>query len=205
MVVAGLTGGIATGKSTVAGFFVSAGAHLIDADRIAFDAVCKGTDVWHEIVEHFGEGVLGHDGQIDRVFLGDIVFNDHSEKACLDSIVHPKVHEEILLRISRLEQDFPGSVVIVDVPLLIEADMYRDMSEVILVYAPEHIQLARLMARNRLSKEDAMARIGSQMSIEEKKAYASIIIDNSGSLDRTREQTLSVYDALRIKAYTQQG
>lgn len=200
MVVAGLTGGIATGKSTVAAFFASAGAELIDADKIAFDVVRKGTDVWHEIVGHFGEGVLLGDGQIDRVCLGNIIFHDHKQKACLDGIVHPAVLEQIDLKIRRLEKDFSEGVVIVDVPLLIEADMYRNMPEVILVYAPERVQIERLMARNSLSEKDALARIRSQMSIEEKKAYASIVIDNSRSLDKTRERTLAVYDGLKMKA-----
>ena len=200
MVVAGLTGGIATGKSTVAAFFASAGARIIDADKIAFDVVRKGTGVWHEIVEHFGEGVLLSDGQIDRVCLGNIIFGDEQQKACLNGIVHPAVLEQIDLEIGLLEKEYSQGVVIVDVPLLIESAMHRDMPEVILVYAPESVQIERLMARNSLSKEDALARIRSQMSIEEKKAYASIVIDNSGGLEHAHEQTLKVYEGLKKKA-----
>lgn len=199
MVVAGLTGGIATGKSTVACFFQSAGAVLIDADRIAFEAVQKGTPAWHEIVDHFGAEVLLGDGQINRARLGDIIFNDHDRKAILDRIVHPRVFEEIERQLLILEKDLPGSVVIVDVPLLMETGMDRAMPEVIVVYVPESIQIERLMARDCLCREDALARIRSQMSIEEKKARASIIIDNSHGLEQTRARTLEVFNELQTR------
>ena len=200
MVVAGLTGGIATGKSTVAAFFLSAGAELIDADRIAFDVVQKGTAVWHEIVEHFGSRVLLPDGQIDRACLGNIIFHDREQKAVLDGIVHPAVIERISLHREELERNRPGKVVIVDVPLLIETGIYRDMRDIILVYVPERVQIERLMDRDGLSRKAALARVLSQMSIEEKKAYASILIDNSDSLEKTRERTLEVYFQLLVRA-----
>ncbi|HOO37561.1 MAG TPA: dephospho-CoA kinase [Deltaproteobacteria bacterium] len=202
MVVAGLTGGIATGKSTVAAFFVSAGAELIDADRIAFDAVQKGTEAWQEIVEHFGQGVLLPDGQIDRACLGNIIFHDHEQKAVLNGIVHPAVIRRMRQRIEELEQNQPDAVVIVDVPLLIETGMYRDMRDVILVYVPEKVQIERLMDRDGLSRKDALARVHSQMSIEEKKTYASIIIDNTGSIENTRERTFAVYTELQERVET---
>ena len=202
MVVAGLTGGIATGKSTVAAFFVSAGAELIDADRIAFDAVQKGTAAWQEIVEHFGQGVLLPDGQIDRTCLGNIIFHDHEQKAVLNGIVHPAVIRRMHQRIEELEQNQPDAVVIVDVPLLIETGIYRDIRDIILVYVPEKVQIERLMDRDGLSRKDALARVHSQMSIEEKKTYASIIIDNTGSIEKTRERTFAVYNELQARAET---
>ena len=202
MVVAGLTGGIATGKSTVAAFFVSAGAELVDADRIAFDAVQKGTAAWQEIVEHFGQGVLLPDGQIDRACLGSIIFHDHEQKAVLNGIVHPAVIRRMHQRIEELEQNQPDAVVIVDVPLLIETGIYRDIRDIILVYVPEKVQIERLMDRDGLSRKDALARVHSQMSIEEKKTYASIIIDNTGSIEKTRERTFAVYNELQARAET---
>jgi len=200
VVVAGLTGGIATGKSTVAAFFLSAGASLIDADRIAFDAVNKGTAVWQKIVEHFGKKVLLPDGQIDRVCLGDIIFHDHSQRAILDGIVHPAVIAQISRQIDELKEDRPDKVVIVDVPLLIETGIYQDMRDIILVYVPQRVQIERLMGRDNLSGNDALARVRSQMSIEEKRAYATIIIDNRGSLEKTRERTLRIYNELKGRA-----
>ncbi|HHO75927.1 MAG TPA: dephospho-CoA kinase [Deltaproteobacteria bacterium] len=200
MVIAGLTGGIATGKSTVAGFFRSAGAAFIDADRIAFDAVHKGMPAWHEIVSHFGKEVLLDGGQIDRAGLGNIIFNDRAQKDVLDSIVHPAVFKKIHEKISILQNSSPDSVVIVDIPLLIETGGYRDMDEVIVVYVPEHIQIERLLARDNISEEAALARIRSQMSIEDKKAYAGIVIDNSKSMDETKSRTLEVYLELKDRA-----
>lgn len=199
MVIAGLTGGIATGKSTVAGFFSSAGAVLIDADRIAFDVVQKGTSIWREIINYFGEEVLLPNGQIDRTGLGNIIFNDTEKKGMLDKIVHPAVFERIDRQLQKLENEQPDKVVILDVPLLIETGMHKDMSDIIVVYVPQSVQIERLIARDGLSRTEALSRISSQMSIEEKKNYASIIIDNTYSLERTRERTLEVYKNLKSR------
>ena len=196
MVIAGRTGGIATGKSTVASFFRAAGAHIIDADRIAFDVVQSGTSAWNKIIAYFGKEVLLPNGQIDRVSLGDIIFQDARLKDVLNSIVHPEVFREIQVQLVEWEKDHQGGVVILDIPLLIETKMCEDISEVILVYVPRRIQLVRLMERNGLDEEAAGARIQSQMSIEEKKACASIIIDNTGSLEETKARTFAVYNHL---------
>lgn len=193
MIAAGLTGGIATGKSTVAGVFKEAGAIVIDTDLIAREVVATGLPAWRQIVAHFGRRVLLPGGQLDRGALGDIVFNDAAQRRVLNKIVHPQVKTQVGRRLAALEAKSPAAVAIVDVPLLIEAGMQEGMAEIIVVYAPEAIQLRRLMARNHLSRSDAMARIGSQMPIEEKKALATIVIDNSGTLDHTRQQTLKVH------------
>lgn len=193
MFVAGLTGGIATGKSAVSSIMRQAGAVIIDADKIAFDAVQKGMPAWHDIVRVFGGGVLADDGQIDRVGLGDIIFNDSRLKDKLDDIVHPVVKAEMDRRIEEVREAMPSAVVILDVPLLIETGMQESLSEVILVYAPVHIQTARLMARDGISRQDAGARISSQMPIDEKKRYATIVIDNSLSLDLTSSRAIEVY------------
>ena len=140
------------------------------------------------------------DGQIDRTCLGNIIFYDHEQKAVLDSIVHPAVMERISWQLKELEHNRPGGVVIVDVPLLIETGIHQDMRDIILVYAPQRVQIERLMDRDSLSRKDALARVLSQMSIEEKKAYASILIDNSDSLEKTRKRTLEVYFELRLRA-----
>lgn len=203
MLVAGLTGGIATGKSTVSGILEEAGAIVIDADKIAFDAVLKGTSAWQQIVDHFGDGLLLPGGEIDRPALGDIVFKNPAEKQALNRIVHPFVFGEVADRLKVIEQQSPDAVVMMDVPLLIESGMHRGMSDVIVVYVPENIQLQRLMDRDALSETDAMARIRSQMPIEEKKALASRVIDNSGDLETTRQETLDVLEELRAKVRAQ--
>ena len=196
MIVAGLTGGIATGKSTVAAIFEEAGARLIDADRIARDAVRKGAPAYHDTVAHFGEAVLQGDGEIDRKRLAAVIFNDPAEQRSLERIVHPQVKQEITRRLDRIRQETPDALVIVDVPLLFESGMDRGLAAAIVVYVPEQIQLERLMARDALTQPEALARIRAQMPIEKKKSLATLVIDNSGSLERTRDQTLEVYRRL---------
>ena len=197
MVIAGLTGGIATGKSTVASIFRKAGAIVIDADEIARDVVRKGLPAWKEIVDHFGKQVLCPKGEIDRKVLGDIIFNNAAEKEVLNNIVHPKVFEELDRRMSTIKKHTPDAIVILDIPLLIEAGLHKILPDVIVVYTPEDIQLKRLINRDHLSKEDAMARINSQMSIEKKRGVATIIIDNSSNIEKTRVKTLKVLNDLK--------
>jgi len=196
MIVAGLTGGIATGKSTVAAIFEAAGARLIDADRIARDAVRKGAPAYHDTVAHFGEAVLQGDGEIDRKRLAAVIFNDPAEQQALERIVHPQVKQEITRRLDLMRRETPDALVIVDVPLLFESGMDRGLAAAIVVYVPEQIQLERLMARDALTQPEALARIRAQMPIEKKKSLATLVIDNSGSLERTRDQTLEVYRRL---------
>ena len=196
MIVAGLTGGIATGKSTVAAILEEAGARLIDADRIARDAVRKGAPAYHDTVAHFGEAVLQGDGEIDRKRLAAVIFNDPAEQQALERIVHPQVKQEITRRLDLMRRETPDALVIVDVPLLFESGMDRGLAAAIVVYVPEQIQLERLMARDALTQPEALARIRAQMPIEKKKSLATLVIDNSGSLERTRDQTLEVYRRL---------
>lgn len=199
MFIAGLTGGIATGKSTVAGFLAQAGATIIDADEIAHSVVRKGQSAWEKIVEHFTEAVLLPDGEINRVLLGDIIFKDAEQKNILNSIVHPEVFREMARQIDEAAAR-PGTLIILDVPLLIESGMHGSLSEVILVYTPQSVQIRRLMERDRISEGDARARIDSQMPIEEKRVHATIIIDNSADLESTRMRSLDVYRQLQEKA-----
>lgn len=199
MIIAGLTGGIATGKSTVSSILREAGAIIIDADAIARDAVKKNLPAWHEIVNYFGEKVLLPDGEINRTCLGDIIFRDSSKKEILNKIVHPYVIQKVAEMIEEIGEASPGSIVILDVPLLIEAEMHKGLEDVILVYTPEQIQIKRLLERDGLSESDALLRVRSQMPIEKKREFATIIIDNSGTLQATRERALEVFDYLKNK------
>ena len=200
MIVAGLTGGIGTGKSTVAAVFAEAGAVIIDADEIARDVVAKGRPAWCRIVAHFGRSVLLPDGGIDRKKLGAIIFNDARQKAHLDRIVHPHVMAETEQQLIEIERVQPQAVVILDVPLLIEAGMDRGLDDVIVVYTPEAVQLKRLMRRDRLTAAEGLSRIRSQMPIEEKKMRATVVIDNSSSPAVTRKRVLTVFADLRRRA-----
>ena len=196
MVVAGLTGGIATGKSTVSAIFKTCGAVIVDADVIAREVVQKGRKAWSEIIDTFGSRILLPDGSINRPALGDIIFHDPVRQQILNHIVHPEVMAETNKRLVEINHDSPDAVVILDVPLLFESGMDKGLSEIIVVYIPEPLQLQRLMHRNALSKDQALARIRSQMPVEEKKHRATRIIDNSGSIDITRKATQTIYHLL---------
>lgn len=191
--IAGLTGGIASGKSTVAAMLAEAGARIVDADRIAHQVVLKGQPAWQDIVDHFGSSILTRDGQIDREALGSIVFNDTEAKKTLNGIVHPRVFETMAQEIQSLTEAHPGDLVIMDVPLLIESGLHTSLPIVILVYVPEMMQKERLMRRDGLNAADAAARIRAQMPIDAKRAHAHYIIDNSGDLGATRRQVLDIY------------
>jgi len=195
LVTAGLTGGIATGKTTVAGFFQEMGATIIDADAIARDVVKKTHPAWHEIVECFGKGILLSDGELNRVRLADMIFSDDRHKERLNRIVHPHVFREIDCQLKQLAMN-AAAVAIVDVPLLMETGMHRKLSPAIVVYVPEKIQLQRLMDRDAFSQAEARVRLRAQMPIEKKKRWADYVIDNSGSRAHTRRRTKAVYRRL---------
>jgi len=199
LIIVGLTGGIATGKSIVAKMFKEAGAVIVDADLIAREVVEKGTPTWKKVRDEFGDEILLDDQEIDRDKLGDIIFNNPEKKEMLNSIVHPAVFQKIGERIKKIEQDAPDAVVILDVPLLIESGMQDGFSDVVLVYITEEMQVKRLMGRDGLSEKDAFARIRSQMSIAEKKDMVDIVIDNSEGLENTRRQVMEVYTRLSGK------
>lgn len=207
MIVAGLTGGIASGKSTVAAIFAELGAEVIDADKLAREAVAPGSPGWERVVAHFGEAVLAPDGEIDRQRLAAIVFDDPAQRAALERIVHPYVRAETDRRIAAVRRRRPQAVVILDVPLLFEAGMHsgRGLAAVIVVWVPEEMQRERLMARDQIDAQEAARRIRAQMPIERKKALADRVIDNSGSRERTRAQTREVFRWLKQSAAPQAG
>lgn len=196
MIVAGLTGGIATGKSTVSAFLEQAGAVIVDADKIARHLVRKGQPAWQKIVDAFGLSILLPDGELDRSRLGEIIFNDPHQKRILNRIVHPEVGSETAVQLAEIEKNQPDSLVILDVPLLIESGMNAGLSEIIVVVIPEPLQIERLMHRDNLSQEQALARMRSQMPIDEKRKHATRLIDNSGSRENTRRQTMDIYRQL---------
>lgn len=193
MITAGLTGGIATGKSTAAKFFKDTGALIIDADAISRAAVNRNQPAWKGIVEHFGRQILLKDKQINREALGDIIFNNPEHKTVLNRIVHPHVIKEIDTQLQQIAAKTPKAVVIIDVPLLFETGLHKHFKPVIVVYIPADLQLKRLMARDNSTAANALARIGSQTDIETKKNLADIVIDNSGSRTKTRQTVINNY------------
>lgn len=189
----GLTGGIASGKSTVSSLFRSLGAHVIDADILSRQVVEPGKVAWKEIVDYFGTGILLSDGTLDRKKLGSIVFQDLPKREVLNHIVHPRVLEEEARLYQDLRFKYPNALIITDAALLIEAGSYKRLSKLIVIYVDEQTQLQRLMLRDGISAEEAWSRIRSQMPLSEKVKYADYIIDNRGSLEETRQQVEVLY------------
>lgn len=201
MLVAALTGGIATGKSTVARLLAAAGAQIVDADQLAREAVVPHAPAWEKIVAHFGRSVLLADETLDRPALAAMVFGHPDQKKVLDAIVHPEVFALMGRRVAELVRCAPAeALIIVDVPLLMETGMDGRFAEVILVYAPRHLQLARLMARDGIDRQAALDRIGSQLDIEAKKARATIVIDNSGTTDQLAAAVRQAHGRLAARA-----
>jgi dephospho-CoA kinase len=191
----GLTGGIASGKSTVSAILRDLGAVVIDADRISRDVVARGTPGLVAVVEAFGEDLLTADGELDRPAMAKVVFGDEEARRRLEGIVHPLVHREI----ARLELEAPdGEVVVHDIPLLAEAGPERaaTFDAVLVVDAPEELQLARMVEDRGWSEEEARARMAAQASREARLAIATSVIDNSGSLEELRLQVERAYSEL---------
>lgn len=197
MIVAGLTGGIGSGKSTVSGYFRQRGAEVLDADAIAHRVIEKGTAVYQKILSLFGEEILGRDQQIDRKRLGKIVFNDSMLREKLNQIVHPVVYQEGRQQWERIEKKNPNAVVVFDVPLLVESGGQEQVDKVIVVWVSGDIQTQRLMKRDGVSQEEAEKRIAAQMPLEEKLRYADFTIDGSRPLEEVKKQVIEVYEALK--------
>lgn len=176
----GLTGGIASGKSTVLIYFKDKGIPYIDADIVAREVVEPGTEGLEAIVDAFGSNVLHDDGTLNREALGAIVFHNEEKRSQLNNCLKEHIRNRIMELTAHYESNHT-SVLIYDIPLLIEGEWYTMMDEVWLVYVNELTQIERLMIRNGFSKEDALARINSQMRLDDKRSFADLIIDNNGA------------------------
>ncbi|HSK92256.1 MAG TPA: dephospho-CoA kinase [Euzebyales bacterium] len=194
MFLIGLTGGIASGKSTVAERFVRHGAELIDADAVAREVTQPGTEAYHDIVEHFGREVLDEDGFIDRPALGAIVFSDPSQRAVLNEITHPPILAAIADQLELLVA-FDGCVVL-DVPLLVETEVDRRYDAVVVVATSEQTQIQRLMRHRGLGELQAKQRVASQAPLEAKLARATHVIWNDDGLAQLRERADEIAERL---------
>jgi dephospho-CoA kinase len=199
----GLTGGIACGKSTVAGHFQELGARVIDADRIGHEVIEPGHDAYQQILKHFGDKLLDSDGRIDRKQLGPIVFADPQQLQSLNTIVHPR----IIARSDELARAYyeadPRAVVILDAALIFESGIGRRLRKVIVVWCRPEQQLERLISKTGLSREAAELRIRAQMPVEQKLRRADYIIDCSGSKEGTRLQVEQLF--LQLQALADRG
>ena len=196
-VLLGVTGGIASGKSTVSRMLQELGAALIDFDVLSRVVVEPGKGAWKDIVAFFSEQVLQEDRTLDRKKISEIVFQDPEKRKKLEGVIHPRIYEEFANRVKELAQRDPKVIIQVVVPLLIEANLQHLFHKILVVYVPEETQIQRLMERDRISREMAKNILSAQLSIEEKKTYADYLVDNSGSVGETKKQVLAVWAKIK--------
>ena len=184
--IVGITGGIASGKSTLTAFLRQEGYQVVDADAVVHDLQAPGGRLYQALVEHFGQGIILENGQLNRVTLGQLIFSDEREQAWSRQVQGQIIREELAREKERLSQQ--EDLFFMDIPLLFEAGYESWFDEVWLVYVDEKEQLKRLMARNHLSQEEAEKRLAAQWKLADKRALADKILDNNGSLERLLHQ-----------------
>ena len=196
MKVLGLTGNIASGKSTVARMLEGMGARIIDADQIAREVVEPEKPAWVDIVKKFGPGILSPDGAIDRRRLGEIVFGDESKRRLLMDITHPRIKETVRERLAEFKEE-NAPVVVIEAALIVEKGGLREFLDgLIVVTADEESQIERLVKRSGHTREEALARIGSQMPAGEKALHADYLIDNSGTKEETEAEVKKLWEEI---------
>jgi dephospho-CoA kinase len=202
VLLVGLTGGIGSGKSTVSAMLAERGAEIVDADQIAREVVLPGEPAWHKIRDHFGQGVLLPDGSIDRKALAEVVFGDEAKLALLNEITHPPMFERIADRLEAARDR--DAVVVLDAALLIETGLARRVDVLLVVDLPEETQVRRLGAKG-MPAEQARARISAQLSREERKSRADLVIDNSGSVEDLAREVEEAWTELERRLAKQCG
>jgi len=199
MLNVGLTGGIATGKSTVVRMLVKRGARVIDHDGLVHALQEPGQPVWKRIVETFGRDILDADERIDRKKLGSLVFENEPRRKVLEGIVHPAVLEEAQRQRDRIGKEDEQAIVLSDIPLLLEVGMQECFDLILLVYAPPEVQILRVMKRNNVSREEALSRLKSQMPIDEKPKFADLVIRNDGTMRELEKRAEEVWQELVLR------
>lgn len=196
MLNVGLTGGIATGKSTVVRMLVGKGARVIDHDGLVHTLQEPGQPVWKRIVEAFGRDILDADERIDRKKLGALVFDNEQRRKALEGIVHPAVLEEAQRQRDEIAHEDGQAIVLSDIPLLLEVGMQGLFDLILLVYAPPELQIRRVMKRNKMTRDEAVARLKAQMPIDEKLRTADVVIRNDGTMRDLEKRVDEVWQEL---------
>jgi dephospho-CoA kinase len=197
MVIIGLTGGIGSGKSSVAEMFKNEGAYVIDFDYLARVVVEPDTPAWRDIVDYFGQEILSPDRTLNRSKLAEIVFSDAQSRKALEGFTHPRIFEKRDTLLKDIKTKDPNAIVIVDVPLLFELSLKKKFDKVILVYVSRDVQIQRAIQRGVLTKEEAEKRLNAQINIEKNKLLSDYIINNEESLKNTRDQVRKVIRELK--------
>jgi dephospho-CoA kinase len=206
MIIIGLTGGIGSGKSSVAEMFKDEGAYIIDFDYLARVVVEPDMPAWRDIVDHFGPQILSSDRTLNRSKLAEIVFSDAKSRKILEGFTHPRIFEETETLLKDITKKDPYAMIIMDVPLLFELGLRRRFDKVVLVYVSKDTQIKRAMQRGVFTQQEVEKRIDAQMPIEEKKLLSDYIIDNEGSLRHTRDQVKRlVCELAKLKKETKGG
>jgi dephospho-CoA kinase len=190
----GLTGGLATGKTTVADMFKEKGASIIDFELLTRTVVEPDKPAWKDIVNYFGEQILGENRIVDREKLSNIVSRDMEKRKKLESFTQPRILEEMTNELNSIVSHKSQAIVLVDIPLLIELNLQYLFHKILVVYLPEESQIQRLIKRERISQDEAFRRVRAQLSIEEKAGYADFVVHNEGSLKETRRQVDDIWE-----------
>jgi len=193
----GVTGGIASGKTTVASMLEELGAPVIDFDVLARQIVEPGNPAWKEIVDYFGKEILKEDGTVDRKKLSKIVFRDMEKRKKLEGFTHPLILEEFAKRVNEIAETDPSALIQVVIPLLIEQNLQYMFHKILVVYIPEKAQIERITKRDGISKEEAAVILKAQLPIEEKLGYADFVVNNEGSLVETKRQVEKLWHTLK--------
>jgi len=193
----GVTGGIATGKTTVVNLLREKGASVIDFDRLARTVVEPDKPAWKDIVAYFGEQVLQQDRGLDRKKLSDIVFQDLEKRKKLEGFTHPRILGEFIRELEAIVSGNPEAIILVDIPLLIEQNLQYLFHKLLVVHVPEEQQVQRLMERDKIGREEAAGRLKAQLPIEEKVSYADFVIRNGGSPEETKRQVDELWETLK--------
>ncbi len=200
MIWVGLTGGIASGKSTVSQFLHQAGAFIIDADEIAHDLIKKGNQAYQPVIDAFGQEILDDLAEINRVKLGEIIFQDSKRRQMLNQIIHPGVFESALSEREAIVRKYPHAVIVFDAALLIETGAYKEMDWLLLVYVDRMTQVDRLRQREGLTRSEAVLRIEAQMPLDQKLPLADEVINNLEPISKVEEMVRRIYLRLRARA-----
>ena len=200
MILVGLTGGVATGKTTAANMFKDCGAVLIDADRLAREVVKPGKPAWREIVKAFGKSILKPDGALNRDALAGIVFRRPGKRRLLERIIHPRVARLQAGLTSAAARNNPRAVIVYEVPLLFEAGVDKRVDYIVVVTADRQTQIARLKRRNGLTRTEALRRINSQFPVAEKAARADTVLNGAASRTVLRKRIRHLYQTLQLLA-----
>lgn len=196
MLIVGLTGGIASGKSEAARIFRELGARVIDADALSREVMVPHSECWQKVTAAFGSAITKEDLSIDREKLAGIVFADPNKRLQLNALVHPAILQKIEEMLAALAEEEQDALVVIDAALLVETGVYRNCDRVIVISASEEIQYERLRKRDGMSREAAQKRIDAQLPLDEKVAVADHVINNDGSLEELRRHTAGVFRSL---------